>query len=232
MAKVIKTKKKGQSASKKKSPNQRRPLLPAFIFLIVVSGLIIVLYYLYAGSNLAIIRPQGEPTIKPANTVKQPKSKPADSKRQRNPPTQPTTRSALPTTIKFYRLEQNFNQALRLQKTFDRTLSRQQKAQEIIHLLTLSRAHDLAPLPHRTKLLAASFTTSLITVDLSNDLIWGAVNFGGQDEMLTISCLTNCFLENFPGFDTLQILIEGKKQKTLAGHIDISQPLHYQPSIK
>ena len=86
-------------------------------------------------------------------------------------------------------------------------------------------------MPHQTKLLAASFSAPLITIDLSNDLAKGAVNFGGRDEMLTISCLTNTFLANFPGFDSLQILIEGEKRETLAGHIDISQPLHYQLSI-
>ena len=168
----------------------------------------------------------------PANTVDQPRSEPVVRKKLLLLPPQPANRPTPPTTLKFYRLEQNFSQPVSLRKSFDHTLNRQQKAHEIIHLLTLSRALDLAPLPHRTRLLAAWFTASLITIDLSKELSRGAVNFGGRDEMLTISCLTNSFLENFPGYNALQILIEGEKRETLAGHIDISQPLHYQPSIK
>ena len=229
---VSKTKKKSRSTSKKKSPSRHSPLLPAFMFLIVVGGLITTLYYLYIGPSPLILRPHHESAVGPTNTVSQPKSEPVTRKKLNQLPPRATTRSALPTTLKFYRLEQNFSQPVSLRKSFNHTLNRQQKAQEIIHLLTLSKTHDLAPLPHQTRLLAASFTSSLITINLSKDLTRGAVNFGGRDEMLTISCLTNSFLENFPGYNALQILIEGEKRETLAGHIDISQPLHYQPSIK
>ena len=229
MAKVTRTKKKNQSTSKKKSKKQRRPLLPALCFLIIVCSLIAV-PYLYNKYHTSIFQPSDKPAKPLKKTVSHPQAEPA---RRKNRYTQqhPATRPALPTTLKFYRLEQNFSQAIRLRKNFDRPLTKQQKAQEIIRLLALSRTQDLAPLPHQTRLLTASFSASLITIDLSSDLAKGAVNFGGRDEMLTISCLTNTFLANFPGFDSLQILIEGEKRETLAGHIDISQPLHYQPSI-
>ena len=234
MAKVNKTKKKSRAVSKKRTPrpSRRPPLLPAVKFLLIVSGLIVVLYYLYCGSSPSTIQSHSKPSIKPGKSVSQPENRPVKRNKPRRRPAQPTSPPpSSHTTLQYYRLEQNFCDIATLKKSFHQTLSRQQKAQEIIRLLTLSRTLDLAPLPHQTKLLAASFMPPLITINLSNDLVKGAVNFGGQDEMLTISCLTNSFLANFPDFNTLQILIEGEKNLTLAGHIDISQPLHYQPSI-
>ena len=229
MARATKTKKKSRSTSKKRSPKPRRTLLPAFYFLIIISALIGTLY-LYSELDNSILRPHNVPA-KPSNKPpKQLKNKPAPRQNRLKEQQPPAIRPALPTTLRFYRLEQNFSQAIRLKKTFDRTLTREQKADEIIRLLTLSHKPDLAPLPQHTKLLASSFTAPLITIDLSQDLSKGAVNFGGRDEMLAISCLTNSFLENFPAFTSLQILVEGQKRETLAGHIDISQPLRYQPS--
>ena len=230
MAKVSKTKKKNRTANKKQKPrpSRRSPLLPAFKFLIIVSGLIVILYYLYTGSNPSIIQPHSKPSIKPGKSVSQSKNCPIEREKPRQRQPQPTPPPPSHTTLQYYRLEQNFSQVTALRKSFRRTLNSQQKAAEIIHLLTLSRANDLAPLPHQTKLLAATFKPPLITIDLSIDLVKGAVNFGGQDELLAISCLTNGFLTNFPDYTTLQILIEGEKKQTLAGHIDISQPLHHQ----
>ncbi len=195
--------------------------------------MIVILYYLYTGSSPSIIRPRSEPTVvNPGKSISQSKSKPVEHKKQRHRQLAPQpTASSLSTTLQYHRLEQNYSQVTTLQKSFHRALNRQQKAAEIIRLLTLSRAQDLAPLPHQTKLLTASFKPPLITINLSSDLSKGVVNFGGQDEMLAISCLTNSFLANFPNFTALQILIEGEKRETLAGHIDISQPLHYQPTI-
>ncbi|MEA1924009.1 MAG: GerMN domain-containing protein [Pseudomonadota bacterium] len=232
MAKVSKTKKKSRAVSKKRSPrpSRRSPLLPAFKFLIIVSGLIVILYYLYTGSSPSTIRPRSEPTVKPGNSVSQPENRPVERKKKHQLPLHQPTPPSSRTTLQYYRLEQNFSQVTMLKKSFPQTLNRQQKAAEIIRLLTLSGSHDLAPLPHQTKLLTTTFSAPLITIDLSNDLVKGAVNFGGQDEMLAISCLTNSLLANFPEFSALQILIEGKKRETLAGHIDISQPLRYQPT--
>jgi len=187
--------------------------------------MIVILYYFYSGSSPSIIQPHTKPIKRPVRTLSQPKSKPIEYKKTRKLQPQPATQTSS-TTLKYFRLEKSFSQVTTLKKNFQPALNRQQKAIEIIRLLTFSRVRDAAPLPHQTKLLATTFNVPLITIDLSSDLVKGAVNFGGQDEMLAISCLTNSFLANFPEFTALQILIEGEKKETLAGHIDISQPLH------
>ncbi len=230
MAKASKPKKKRRPKSKKKSlKRNQHPLFSALFFLLAVCSLIAALY-LNAKYNNHNIRPHKIPVSrldKPSSPqIKSLKSAPATSKQQSS-----GSRISQPTTLNYYRLELNFNQAKRLRKKFNQTLNSQQKAFEIIHLLSFTRDDDLAPLPHNTRLLIADFTHPTITIDVTRDLSRGAVNFGGRDEMLAISCLTNSFLLNFPNFESLQVLIEGKKRETLAGHIDISQPLHYQPSI-
>lgn len=219
MARISKAKKTSRPKNRKKSNNRRRPLIPALYFLVIVSSLIAILYFYTDNNNTSVLHHPGKSAIEPDH-----KDTPGDHVNQRKllPPPPPSVM----TTLQYNRLGQNFSQVTTLKKSFHRALNRQQKAHEIIRLLTLTRTQDLAPLPQLTRLLDASFRAPLITIDLSSDLVKGAVNFGGQDEMLAISCLTNSFLANFPGFTALQILIEGEKRKTLAGHIDISQPLH------
>lgn len=230
MARVSKSKKTSRPTSKKKSlkRNQHHPLFPALFFLIAVCSLIAALY-LYTKYNNQSFRPHERPASKPDARANHPQNKTIS--RVPNPKQQSTSRVPQPTTLIYYRLELNFSQAQQLSKNFDKILSQLQKAHKIIHLLSVSSEGTLAPLPPNTKLIAARFTPPMITIDLSRDLTRGAINFGGRDEMLAISCLTNSFLLNFPGFESLQILIEGGVRETLAGHIDISQPLHYQPSI-
>ncbi|MCK5681441.1 GerMN domain-containing protein [bacterium] len=99
----------------------------------------------------------------------------------------------------------------------------------IIELLTLPGKHGTQPaLPRTTSLLSLAFALPLITIDLSGDIQKSLVNSGATDEMLTVACLTNSLLANFTQFNSLQILLDGKRCNTLAGHIDISRPLGYQ----
>ena len=231
MAKVSKSKKKGRPKNKKKTSRKtpRRPIFPALFFLLAICSLIAG-FYLYTQFNLKTFQ-----THKPAIT----KAEKLANHKQNEPikltpsPEQPLSSNPVSktTTLNYYRLDQYFNQAQQHRQRYEQKLTKQQSALKILHLLTFSRKEDLAPLPHGTKLITATFTPPVITIDLSRDLTKGCVNFGGQDEMLAISCLTNSFLLNFPDFESLQILIEGQKKETLAGHIDISKPLHFQTSI-
>ena len=48
---------------------------------------------------------------------------------------------------------------------------------------------------------------------------------GSSGELLTIYSIVNTLLINFPSQSRVQILIQGKPAETLAGHIDIRNPL-------
>jgi hypothetical protein len=48
---------------------------------------------------------------------------------------------------------------------------------------------------------------------------------GSAAELNTVYSIVNTLTFNFPVINQVQILIDGKKMKTLKGHIDISSPL-------
>ena len=49
---------------------------------------------------------------------------------------------------------------------------------------------------------------------------------GAWTELLTIYSIVNTLTENFSEIGKVQILIDGREFETLAGHVDISRPLH------
>ncbi len=215
-------KKKSRPTNKKKSSkaSQPRSLFPALFFLAAICSLIAI-FYLYNNYNTINVKVLSGVSQSDDPTKYLPKTKPKKI----------TGQSSQPVSLDYFRLENNFNQAIRLRKSFAQTLTQQQKAHKIIYLLSFPREGDQAPLPAKTKLLGTNFTPPTITIDLSRNLTNGTINFGARDEMLAIACLTNTFLLNFPAYEHVQILIEGQRIATLAGHIDISKPLSYQPAI-
>lgn len=75
--------------------------------------------------------------------------------------------------------------------------------------------------PAGTTVLGVACHDSLLTVDLSADI---AAVVGESDEYLTVYSLVNS-LCGIPGVDCVQLLIEGQRVETLAGHVDIERPL-------
>ncbi|MBN2809223.1 MAG: GerMN domain-containing protein [Deltaproteobacteria bacterium] len=191
------------------------------------SALILLYFFSKNGTSLVNVR------VSPKAALKEYKSQPPDKLPQPAQTPGPQSKQNLTgaSTISCFLLEQNSGRPKRVCRKYGAALNDQQKARAIIDLLSFSPGEGLAPLPDKTKLLKAAFEPPVITIDLSRELTLGAVNFGARDEMLAIFCLTNTFLLNFPDFKSLQILVEGCKNKTLAGHIDISKPLYYQPDM-
>jgi spore germination protein GerM len=79
-------------------------------------------------------------------------------------------------------------------------------------------------LPGRTRVLGVEVEGDLVRIDFSRDLVDRHPG-GGLSELLTVHGLTNTLAVNFPELHRLQILIEGKIESTLKGHVDISRPL-------
>ncbi len=48
---------------------------------------------------------------------------------------------------------------------------------------------------------------------------------GSLDELFTVYALVNALTSNIPDISAVQILVEGREVDTLAGHIDLRQPL-------
>lgn len=79
-------------------------------------------------------------------------------------------------------------------------------------------------LPDGTKLLSVKIDGPVATVDLSSEVITKH-DGGSSGELQTVFSVVNTLAMNFPGIKEVQLLVEGKKEDTLAGHIDITQPL-------
>jgi len=83
---------------------------------------------------------------------------------------------------------------------------------------------DLAPtMPPGVKINSVALQNGLATVDFSKELQtnhWG----GSAGEMMTIYSIVNTLTE-LPELTQVQILIDKEKVDTIAGHLDVSQPL-------
>jgi spore germination protein GerM len=61
-------------------------------------------------------------------------------------------------------------------------------------------------------------------VDFSREIVSGHTG-GTADELLTIYTIVNVLTENLPAVTGVQVLVDGKEVETLAGHIDLRNPL-------
>lgn len=85
-------------------------------------------------------------------------------------------------------------------------------------------------LPSETQIQAVYVKDDCFYVDFSSSLK-EKHSGGSTGELLTIYSIVNTLLENFPSQSQVQILIQGKPAETLAGHIDIRNPLSKNFSV-
>lgn len=76
--------------------------------------------------------------------------------------------------------------------------------------------------PIGTKVLSLKIENGLATADFSKEL--AKKGQGSYQEMMVVYAIVNTLTE-FPEIKKVQILVEGQKQITLGGHMDIEDPL-------
>ena len=87
----------------------------------------------------------------------------------------------------------------------------------------------ISPFPEGTALRAIYFASDgSLFVDLSGEVTSGHSG-GSLDELFTVYALVNALVTNVPEVTTVQIMVDGREVDTLAGHIDLRQPL--EPSF-
>lgn len=79
-------------------------------------------------------------------------------------------------------------------------------------------------IPEGTRLLGVSVKEETAFVDFSSEIMKNHPG-GSSGETQTIYSIVDTITLNFPKVKEVQILVEGKAEETLAGHIDISLPL-------
>lgn len=83
----------------------------------------------------------------------------------------------------------------------------------------------LSPFPRGTRLRAVYLADDgILFVDLSGEVTTGHSG-GSLDELLTVYALVNALTTNVAEISAVQILVDGREVDTLAGHIDLRQPL-------
>ncbi|MBW7956411.1 MAG: GerMN domain-containing protein [Deltaproteobacteria bacterium] len=85
-------------------------------------------------------------------------------------------------------------------------------------------AQFASALPSGTKLLGLRIDDKTATVDLSREVVENHPG-GSSFEIQTVYSVVNTLALNFPEIEDVQILVEGKKTDTIAGHIDVTLPL-------
>jgi hypothetical protein len=78
--------------------------------------------------------------------------------------------------------------------------------------------------PEGTRLKGVEIKGKTAFIDLSGDATERHKG-GSSGEIMTVYSIVNTVTLNFPEIDKVQILINGRKEKTLAGHIDIGYPI-------
>ncbi len=79
-------------------------------------------------------------------------------------------------------------------------------------------------IPEGTEIMDVKVEEGIAYVDFSKELVEGHPG-GSSAEIQTVYSIVNSIVFNFPEVKKVQILIEGRRRETLAGHIDISLPL-------
>jgi len=95
--------------------------------------------------------------------------------------------------------------------------------------LATPEAPLLSAMPPHTTLRAVFVANGEAYVDLSADVVTGHPG-GSLNERLTVQTVVNAVTTNLPAVTSVQILIDGKEVDTLAGHVDLRQPLVKTPT--
>ncbi len=113
----------------------------------------------------------------------------------------------------------------KLKKEMRNILKSESLAQSTIKQLIKGPTDDslVSTIPKGTALRSIKIADGLCTVDFNSQL---TANFTGglEQEMLTVYSIVNT-LTQFSSIQEVQILIDGETRQTMAGHVNINQPL-------
>jgi spore germination protein GerM len=107
-----------------------------------------------------------------------------------------------------------------------------QEAKETILELIKGPKGKLVPtLPPRTKLLGFNVNEKGVAEVNFNRAFSKDHPGGSSAETMTIYSVANSLILNFPQIKKVQILIEGEKEETIAGHLSLDQPISSKPDL-
>ena len=88
---------------------------------------------------------------------------------------------------------------------------------------------EFSVMPKGTKLRSVKFETGQVSVDFSREFVKNFTG-GSTGEIMLVGSIVDTLTE-YTEVKTVQILVEGKSIDTLAGHMDLSEPLKRMPDL-
>jgi spore germination protein GerM len=122
----------------------------------------------------------------------------------------------------------------RFLKAEERSVTREdsavERARSIVHALIDGPRGELLPtVPKEARLLSLFLTEEGVSYVNFDRAVREKHSGGSLSELFTIFSIVNTLTLNIPEIESVKILIEGREEKTLAGHIDIRFP--FQPNM-
>lgn len=108
----------------------------------------------------------------------------------------------------------------------------EEEAEELIGALVRGPRGKLVPtLPPRVRLLGLQIDErGVARVNFSKELSKDHPG-GSSGEILTVYSIVNSLTRNFPQIKRVQLLIEGKRVETIAGHLSVVGPVQSNPEL-
>lgn len=130
-------------------------------------------------------------------------------------------------TVKLYFSAPQENYLLAEEREIIISSNPNQEAEEILEELIKGPGEtSLSPtLPSSARVRDVWMEKNCIYVDFTSS-ITTAHPGGSSGELLTVYSIVNTLLDNFPSYSQVQILIQGEPGETLAGHVNITEPLN------
>ncbi len=85
-------------------------------------------------------------------------------------------------------------------------------------------------LPDTVRVAAVWTRDATAYVDIDPDIV-SALPGGANSELLAVYSIVNTVLHNFRKLKKVQILVGGKRKRTLLGHVRIEDPLRFKPDL-
>lgn len=90
---------------------------------------------------------------------------------------------------------------------------------------------DLEPVfPDGGEIPGVQVVGEVATIDLPSDFV-ASVEGGSAGERLTLYAVINSVTASFPEIRGVRFLVEGKEVETLHGHLDLREPLGFDPAL-
>ncbi len=190
------SRKKRKKGRRKRRKKRGFPLLPILLILLFAAGTLVFLRY------RETLFPPGVPEKRVVTPEKR--------------------RRGIPVTLYFSSPE---GTTLVAQRIRIRENGLEERVREVVEGLIKGPGGRMTPtIPPGTRLIKVDIRKGIAYLDFSRELSERHPG-GSSAEVQTVFSIVNSVVFNFPEVKKVQILIEGKRRKTLAGHIDISLPL-------